>query len=382
MRRSSRSPASWAATRPRCRDDTTQRLRRGGVLVAAGRRRALAPLQLQHRRRSPLRAWCRPGGTVEHIERITQLISTSAAARPVRWTTRCSNLPERSPVRCASNAPPSDRHAGHAGRSARRCCSGWGWLAASEPGRITVTPPSWRFDLQIEEDLIEEVIRVLGYSSLPDTPPRAPVTRARAQRRLGAACARCATRWPGSTTRRRSTSASSKNAGSTNWPATPTRSACSTRSRAARGDAIQPDRQPGRRAAFQPRPQGDARARLRGRPRVSCAIRRRRRRRRRGRARAADARRRAGLRRGRRAAVGGRDAGVDFFDVKGDVEALLAPRRARFVAAEHPALHPGRCARIEVDGQPSASSASCIRAGARPTSCRGAGARSSSTAQR
>lgn len=44
---------------------------------------------------------------------------------------------------------------------------------------------------------------------------------------------------------------------------------------------------------------------------------------------------------------------VDFFDVKADVEALLAPcssERPRFVAAAHPALHPGRCARIELDG--------------------------------
>ena len=42
---------------------------------------------------------------------------------------------------------------------------------------------------------------------------------------------------------------------------------------------------------------------------------------------------------------------VDFFDVKGDVEALLAPAVARFVKAEHPALHPGRSARIEIDGR-------------------------------
>ena len=42
---------------------------------------------------------------------------------------------------------------------------------------------------------------------------------------------------------------------------------------------------------------------------------------------------------------------VDFFDVKGDLEALLAPAVARFVKAEHPALHPGRSARIEIDGR-------------------------------
>lgn len=43
---------------------------------------------------------------------------------------------------------------------------------------------------------------------------------------------------------------------------------------------------------------------------------------------------------------------VDFFDVKGDVEALVAaPGRLRFMADTHPALHPGRSARIELDGE-------------------------------
>ncbi len=40
---------------------------------------------------------------------------------------------------------------------------------------------------------------------------------------------------------------------------------------------------------------------------------------------------------------------VDFFDVKGDVE-RLAPS-ARFVSEQHPALHPGRSARVELDGR-------------------------------
>lgn len=38
--------------------------------------------------------------------------------------------------------------------------------------------------------------------------------------------------------------------------------------------------------------------------------------------------------------------GVDFFDVKGDVEALLAPRQARFTPIAHPGLHPGRAAAV------------------------------------
>src|SRR5690606_10337230 len=50
----------------------------------------------------------------------------------------------------------------------------------------------------------------------------------------------------------------------------------------------------------------------------------------------------------------GRD-GIDFFDVKADVEALLGYSGAldafTFVAGKHPALHPGQTARIERDGK-------------------------------
>ena len=42
---------------------------------------------------------------------------------------------------------------------------------------------------------------------------------------------------------------------------------------------------------------------------------------------------------------------VDFFDAKADVEALFAPYRLNFTAAPHPALHPGRSARIDYAGK-------------------------------
>ena len=42
---------------------------------------------------------------------------------------------------------------------------------------------------------------------------------------------------------------------------------------------------------------------------------------------------------------------VDFYDVKSDVESLTGPG-ARFEAAEHPALHPGRTAKIMLGGDP------------------------------
>ena len=42
---------------------------------------------------------------------------------------------------------------------------------------------------------------------------------------------------------------------------------------------------------------------------------------------------------------------VDFFDVKGDIEALALPLRVTTGAAPHPALRPGRSARVLVEGE-------------------------------
>jgi len=47
---------------------------------------------------------------------------------------------------------------------------------------------------------------------------------------------------------------------------------------------------------------------------------------------------------------GRKEQGADFFDVKGDVETLLAPHKPTFAPAEHPAMHPGRCARVLLAG--------------------------------
>jgi phenylalanyl-tRNA synthetase beta chain len=48
---------------------------------------------------------------------------------------------------------------------------------------------------------------------------------------------------------------------------------------------------------------------------------------------------------------GSKARNVDFFDLKGDLERLLVPLAASFEKASHPALHPGRSARVLVAGQ-------------------------------
>ena len=46
-----------------------------------------------------------------------------------------------------------------------------GMTVSSEAGYLSVTPPSYRFDLELEEDLIEEIIRIEGFDKLPSTLP-------------------------------------------------------------------------------------------------------------------------------------------------------------------------------------------------------------------
>jgi phenylalanyl-tRNA synthetase beta chain len=43
---------------------------------------------------------------------------------------------------------------------------------------------------------------------------------------------------------------------------------------------------------------------------------------------------------------------VDFYDVKADLESLLAPLAARYEPGPHPAFHPGRSARVLLEGSP------------------------------
>lgn len=112
--------------------------------------------------------------TVEHIEYLTNLILEvcGGAAGPV--DDQVLNLPQRSPVtlrieRCAKviGIPIGEEEIADVFRRLQ--------LPFHRAGdRFAVTPPSYRFDLEIEEDLIEEVARVHGFDHIPALPPRAP----------------------------------------------------------------------------------------------------------------------------------------------------------------------------------------------------------------
>ncbi len=48
-------------------------------------------------------------------------------------------------------------------------------VAVEVEDALTVTPPSFRFDLGIEADFVEEIARVFGYDKVPATPPKSTV---------------------------------------------------------------------------------------------------------------------------------------------------------------------------------------------------------------
>ena len=133
-----------------------------------------------------------PASTVAHIERITKLIVEICGGR----ATRCGpvddhvvNLPTRMPVTLRIERAAKVIGIPLTAEQCEAVMRKLGLPCARSEDRLVVTPPTWRFDLQIEEDLIEEVIRVLGYDALPAQPPfgsLTPLVQSEAQREVDA----------------------------------------------------------------------------------------------------------------------------------------------------------------------------------------------------
>lgn len=125
--------------------------------------------------------------TVEHIEYLTRLlldICGTPATRIGPIDDQVLALPERRPVamrteRCRKvlGVSVSDGEIVDVLQRLRLPCE-------RQADRVVVTPPPYRFDLEIEEDLIEEVARLWGFHRIPAQPPRAPaVMRSRPEGR-------------------------------------------------------------------------------------------------------------------------------------------------------------------------------------------------------
>jgi phenylalanyl-tRNA synthetase beta chain len=114
------------------------------------------------------------GLTRQAMERATQLLVDICGGQPGPVSEIAGELPRRAPI--TLRLPRLARVAGIE-LDARRVAEGLAALGAKverEDDRLVVTPPSFRFDLAIEEDLIEEAVRLYGYDSIPAQPPAAP----------------------------------------------------------------------------------------------------------------------------------------------------------------------------------------------------------------
>lgn len=293
--------------------------------------------------------------TVDHLEYITRLIVEICGTDTTRVgpvDDQVLRLPERRPVRMRAERCRRVLGVPIGDDDIAAVFARLGFAAERTGGEIRVTPPSYRFDLEIEEDLIEEVARLWGFERIPAHPPRAPaVMRAQPE-----------TLRPVHALRRELADAGYQELVNFSFV-----------DLALEQDFAAPDAAPirvlnpiaGQFAVMRTTLIGGLVAALKynlnrkaSRVRVFEL----------GRVFAKDATvgdgplsvagvrqpiRIAGLAYGlawdEQWGVAKRE--VDYFDVKGDVERLIRRGDARFVAAAHPALHPGRAARIELDGR-------------------------------
>jgi len=288
---------------------------------------------------------------VQGIERATQLILEICGGEPGPTVDLVKRLPRRKPVRMrvaraqkVIGIPLTEKEIGAAFKRLRL-------PFARKAGSFTVTPPSYRFDLAIEEDLIEEVARVHGFDRIPALPPRARAAMAVApesRRSLHELRERVASRdyqeviafsfvepqWE------------TDLAGEANpiRLLNPIASHLSVMRTTLLGGLLAGVRYNAARKLARIRLFEAGRVFLRDASVQDGPL------------------EVAGLRQPMRIAAvasgtafeeqwGAKPRPVDFHDLKADVEALFAPRAVRFEAAAHPAFHPGRSARIRVDSQ-------------------------------
>lgn len=111
---------------------------------------------------------------VEHLEYMSALVLQLCGGQAGPIDDTIVNLPERKPVdmrlaRCQKilGVPVT-------AEQVSSIFSQLGLTFTEANGVYTVTPPSYRFDIEIEEDLIEEVARIYGFENIPDVAPIVP----------------------------------------------------------------------------------------------------------------------------------------------------------------------------------------------------------------
>ncbi len=113
------------------------------------------------------------GGTRRAIERATQLILDVCGGQAGPVVEASAELPARQPVRLRTARAEKVLGLPLGAERIAGLFKGLALNFTQEGDEFLVTPPSWRFDMEIEEDLIEEIARLYGYDNIPSPAPRA-----------------------------------------------------------------------------------------------------------------------------------------------------------------------------------------------------------------
>jgi phenylalanyl-tRNA synthetase beta chain len=292
--------------------------------------------------------------TVEHIERITALIVEICGTGDTKIgpvDDHVVNLPKREPVAMRTARAAKVIGVPLTDAVVADIFTRLHLEFTQEPGKFFVTAPSYRFDIEIEEDLIEEVARVYGFENIPTLPPVAPsamLVEPENTRSLFAVRHQLADLGYQEVV--------NMSFVETAWEAdfaanpepirlqNPIASQMSVMRSTLVGSLVNNvrynlNRKAGRVRVFEIGAVFKRNPQVEDGPLSVAGI--------------DQPKRVAGIAYGPALDEqwGMPTRAVDYFDVKGDLEALFAPRALRFVKTEHPALHPGRSAAVELDGK-------------------------------
>ena len=117
---------------------------------------------------------------LDGIERATRLILDICGGEPGPTVDTRAKLPRRKPVRMRIARAEKVIGIPIGEKEIASVFKRLSFSFALKGGAFTVAPPSYRFDIEIEEDLIEEVARIHGFEKIAAQPPRAAATMLRA----------------------------------------------------------------------------------------------------------------------------------------------------------------------------------------------------------
>jgi phenylalanyl-tRNA synthetase beta chain len=112
------------------------------------------------------------------LERATRLVLEICGGRagPVSEAQAQDALPQRVPVRLRLARVERLLGINPGAHEVRGILQRLGFECTADGAELRATPPPFRFDIALEEDLVEEVARVHGYDRIPAATPAAPAT--------------------------------------------------------------------------------------------------------------------------------------------------------------------------------------------------------------